>query len=194
MNPKPKPSLARRAFPALVLTSASGLLLSALDRPNSTVDASAGDASAASTVTVGTTTIVTTPSTTAAPATVATTATGADTTAASATTAVATTAVVTSTVPATPVCTTITGPSVSTKFGPVQVEASVAADGTICSVDAIVTPADDGKSVRINDRAVPVLNSSAMSAQSATFNGVSGATYTSNAYQHSLQAILDSVG
>ena len=163
------PSLARRALPALLLTGASGALLSALDRPGASVGATSGDATTA---------------TTTATATTAATAV--------ATTAVATTEVAT-TVPATPVCTTYDGPTVDTRWGPVQVEASVTADGQICSVDAFQTPSDHRKSVSINDRAVPVLDARAVDAQSTGFDGVSGATITSNAYKQSLQAILDGI-
>lgn len=205
-----RPSLARRALPALVLTGASGLLLSALDRPGGSADASTIDtagtadggvtvvsvvsAPAAAATTVPPTPVTTLPETTL-PAVVLPVPVDPATTAAP--TTVATT--VASTVPPAPVttaaatCTVLDGPTVSTKWGPVQVEAAVTADGQICTVDAIVTPSDHGKSVRINDRAVPVLNENAMAAQSTVFNGVSGATITSNAYKQSLQAILDSL-
>ena len=49
----------------------------------------------------------------------------------------------------------------------------------------------DGKSVRINERAVPQLNSEALTAQSAEVDTVSGATYTSNDYRRSLQSAID---
>ena len=171
MTPRPLPtrpraSLARRALPAIVLTSASGFLLTVLDHPSTTVDA--GDDST-STQTAGGVTVTPTP-----------------TTAESATTAPAT-------VPAAPTCSTYNGPTVTTKWGPVQVQAAVAADGTICWSDAPVTPDSKNKSVQINDRAVPVLNERAVSAQSTSFDGVSGATITANAYKQSLQAILDAV-
>ena len=52
-------------------------------------------------------------------------------------------------------------------------------------------PFSDEKSVRINDRAVPRLNSEAITAQSATVDTVSGATYTSVGYQQSLQSAID---
>lgn len=184
-TPPSSSSLARRALPALVITGASGLLLTALDRPISAGNAIAADESAVTAVTT-VTTATTAPSTTTA-TTTATSATTADTS-----TTVATT--VASTVPAAPACTTIDGATVSTRWGPVQVEASVTADGTICSIDAIVTPDDHDKSVRINDRAVPVLNEAALAAQGVDFDGVSGATITSNAYRQSLQSILDSLG
>lgn len=188
-TPPSSSSLARRALPALVITGASGLLLTALDRPISAGNAIAADESAVTAVTA-VTTATTAPSITTATTTAATTATT-DATADTSTT-VATT--VASTVPAAPVCTTIDGATVSTRWGPVQVEASVTADGTICSIDAIVTPDDHDKSVRINDRAVPVLNEAALAAQGVDFDGVSGATITSNAYRQSLQSILDSLG
>jgi uncharacterized protein with FMN-binding domain len=204
-SPSARPSLARRALPALVLTGASGLLLSALDRPGGSADASTIDTADGGVTQVSVVTPV--PSATTAPATVpetaAPTTTGpavvlpvpADT----ATTVPATVpptaapTTVASTVPPAPTCTVLDGPTVSTKWGPVQVEASITADGQLCTVDAIVTPSGHGKSVRINQRAVPVLDANAMAAQSTDFDGVSGATITSNAYKQSLQAIFDSV-
>ena len=53
------------------------------------------------------------------------------------------------------------------------------------------TPYRDGKSVRINERAVPELNSEALTAQSASVDTVSGATYTSTDYRRSLQSAID---
>jgi uncharacterized protein with FMN-binding domain len=210
MNPSssPKPSLARRALPALVLTGASGLLLTALDRPSSTVGASASDGVGTATGAVGAPTVISTPASnmpaaTAAPAaTNAPTATVADAPAATVAPAatiapaasVAPATTVASAVPAAPACTIVDGPTISTRYGPVQVEASVAPDGTICAVDAIQAPSRDGKSARISNYSVPILDQSAMAAQSARFNGVSGATYTSTGYRKSLQAILDSLG
>lgn len=204
MRPTPnRPSLARRALPALVLTGASGLLLSALDRPGGSADAASSTGSSTDAGVAPTVSVVNAPTTVSPVA--ATTVPAPETTApavvlpvdpgVTVAPTVAPTAppTVASTVPAAPVCTTLDGPTINTKWGPVQVEASITADGTICSVDAIVTPDSHGKSVRINQRAVPVLDANAMAAQSTTFQGVSGATITSNAYKQSLQAILDSV-
>lgn len=201
---RPRASLARRALPAIVLTSASGFLLTVLDHPSTTVDA--GDDST-SAQTAGGVTVTPTPTTaasaTTAPATTPTTGAPAaavpDSTGTVATETVPATvadtvpATVASTVPAAPTCSTYNGPTVTTKWGPVQVQAAVAADGTICWSDAPVTPDSKNKSVQINDRAVPVLNERAVSAQSTSFDGVSGATITANAYKQSLQAILDAV-
>ncbi|MFM2069812.1 MAG: hypothetical protein RLZZ623_75 [Actinomycetota bacterium] len=201
MNPSssPKPSLARRALPALVLTGASGLLLTALDRPSSTVGASASDGVGTATGAVGAPTVISTPASntpTAPAATNAPAATVADAPAATVAPAapVAPATTVASAVPPAPACTIVDGPTITTRYGPVQVEASVASDGTICAVDAIQAPSRDGKSARISNYSVPILDQSAMAAQSAKFNGVSGATYTSTGYRKSLQSILDGLG
>jgi uncharacterized protein with FMN-binding domain len=93
------------------------------------------------------------------------------------------------TAPADPV--TINGQSFPNKWGDVQVQATFDADGRLTAVDAVQVPFRDGKSVRINDRAVPRLNSEALSAQSASIDTVSGATYTSVGYQQSLQSAID---
>ena len=93
------------------------------------------------------------------------------------------------TVPADPI--TVNGQSFHNKWGDVQVQATFAADGTLTAVDAVQVPFRDGKSVRINDRAVPRLNTEALSAQSASIDTVSGATYTSVGYQQSLQSAID---
>ena len=86
------------------------------------------------------------------------------------------------------------GPTVDTRWGPVQVEAIVSSSGQICDVDAIQYPSDHRRSVAINRQALPILHTEVMKAQSANINGVSGATITSRGYVRSLQALLDSVG
>ena len=199
-TPAGRPSLARRALPAIVLTGASVTFLHALDRPAASAE-TAGDGGvvpSATPVGNGTPVTITLPTTLAPATTVAPVATaaplpGADapvTTAAPATTVPVTTAAPTAAV----VCTTYDGPGVWTKWGTVQVEASIAPDGTICTIDAIQTPNDRRKSVAINERAVPILNANALAAQSTNFDGVSGATVTSNGYKSSLQALLDGLG
>ena len=57
---------------------------------------------------------------------------------------------------ASPTCdtaTTITGDSVQTRWGPVQVQASVLADGSICRAEAVVYPDSDGEAMQINSYA-----------------------------------------
>ncbi len=85
----------------------------------------------------------------------------------------------------------VNGEAFSNRFGPVQVQATFAPDGSITSVDAVQTPYRDGQSVGINNYAVPRLNSEALTAQSANVNTISGATYTSNGYRQSLQSAID---
>ena len=87
--------------------------------------------------------------------------------------------------------TTLNGDVYTNRWGPVQVQVTFAGDGSLASVDAVQSPYVDGKSVRINDRAVPVLNREALSSQSAQVDTVSGATYTSQDYERSLQSAID---
>lgn len=88
---------------------------------------------------------------------------------------------------------TVTGPVVNMRWGPVQVQVTV--QGTkITDVKAIQLPNGDRRSSQISSRVEPVLRSQALAAQSASINGVSGATYTSVAYARSLQAAIDSAG
>jgi uncharacterized protein with FMN-binding domain len=89
--------------------------------------------------------------------------------------------------------TTVDGPVVDTRYGPVQVEVTVA-NGQLTAVTALQLPDEDRRSASISSRAEPILQSEALSAQSAAIDGVSGATYTSDGYEQSLQAALDSAG
>ncbi len=72
LSRRPRPSLARRALPAIVLTSASGFLLSALDHPSTVVDAGNQDAANTAGSAAGVSIIPSTPSAPATPATPAT--------------------------------------------------------------------------------------------------------------------------
>jgi uncharacterized protein with FMN-binding domain len=88
---------------------------------------------------------------------------------------------------------TIDGPVVNTRFGPVQVEITV--DGSqVTEVAALQLPDGDRRSAQISSRVEDTLASQALQAQSASIDGVSGATYTSEAYAESLQAALDAAG
>jgi uncharacterized protein with FMN-binding domain len=49
----------------------------------------------------------------------------------------------------------------------------------------------DSRSVNIDDQAIPQLRQEVLSAQSANIQGVSGATFTSQAYAASVQSALD---
>jgi uncharacterized protein with FMN-binding domain len=88
---------------------------------------------------------------------------------------------------------TFTGTAVQTRFGTVQV-AVIIQGGTISDVTTVQLSSRDGRSASINSRAVPVLRSEVLQAQSANVQNVSGATYTSTGYLTSLQAALDAAG
>ena len=87
---------------------------------------------------------------------------------------------------------TYTGPVIGNPYGDVQVQISVA-NGKITDVQALALPTG-GHSGRISNFVAPLLRSQALAAQSATIDGVSGATYTSEAYAQSLQGALDAAG
>ena len=86
-----------------------------------------------------------------------------------------------------------TGPAYNTYYGPVQVQVTVQ-NGRVVAVDVPVYPADRRASQRINGRALPMLESEVISAQSARVNIISGATLTSDAYLRSLNAALADAG
>lgn len=88
---------------------------------------------------------------------------------------------------------TFTGPSTQTEWGPMQVEITVTGS-EITDVQILQYPDGDGKSVQINNYALPVLIDETLSAQSADIQMVSGATVTSSGYITSLQAALDEAG
>lgn len=87
----------------------------------------------------------------------------------------------------------VTGTSVSTPFGPVQVRIKVKA-GRVTKATAITYPTGDHRSAQINAYAVPQLQQQAVAAQSASLDGVSGASWTTYAFQKSLQSALLKAG
>jgi uncharacterized protein with FMN-binding domain len=88
--------------------------------------------------------------------------------------------------------TSITGDAVNTRFGPVQVQITVA-NGKMTAVQAIVYPQENPRDQEINSYAIPQLNAEAAQAGSANIDMVSGATYTSDGYINSLQSALDRI-
>ncbi|MFJ9563084.1 FMN-binding protein [Streptomyces fuscichromogenes] len=88
---------------------------------------------------------------------------------------------------------TVTGDTVQTRWGPVQVKVTVK-NGRITDVTAVQYPSENPRDQQINSYAIPQLRSEALAAQSASIDTVSGATYTSEGYQQSLQSALDSAG
>jgi uncharacterized protein with FMN-binding domain len=85
---------------------------------------------------------------------------------------------------------TYTGDAVDTRFGPVQVQITVAS-GRITAVDVLQVPMSDRHDQMINSQAVPVYNDETVQAQSASIDVVSGATYTWEGYTQSLQSAID---
>jgi uncharacterized protein with FMN-binding domain len=85
---------------------------------------------------------------------------------------------------------TYDGDPVSTRYGNVQVQITVQG-GKITKADVLQVPWNDHRDQEINSYAVPVLNGEVVSAQSATIDMVSGATFTSEGYVQSLQSAID---
>ena len=85
----------------------------------------------------------------------------------------------------------VSGPAVDTKWGPVQINATIA-NGEVCEVHAVVWPDSESTSAAINATAIPKLDARA-SADGVEFDNVSGATFTSDGYRTSLQRLLDSL-
>ncbi len=84
---------------------------------------------------------------------------------------------------------TTTGPSVSTKYGPVQVSVT-RSDGKLTAVKATAYPSRSEEDKAINGEAIPKLEAEALRKQSADLSIVSGATFTSKAFAQSLQGAL----
>ena len=89
--------------------------------------------------------------------------------------------------------TTVTGAVAQTRWGPVQVEITVA-DGTITDVSVVEYPTENGRDREINEAALPVLVDETIDAESADLAMVSGATVTSEGDLESLQSALDQAG
>ncbi|CAM5634457.1 FMN-binding protein [Streptomyces griseorubiginosus] len=88
---------------------------------------------------------------------------------------------------------TVTGDTIQTRWGPVQVRVTIK-DGRLTEVTAVSYPSDNPRDQEINSYALPRLRTEALTAQSADIDTVSGATYTSEGYRQSLQSALDSAG
>jgi uncharacterized protein with FMN-binding domain len=83
---------------------------------------------------------------------------------------------------------TIKGAVSQTQFGPVQVQVTLKGQ-KIIAVKALQTP-QGGRSSWINQQAVPYLVEQTLAAQSASIQGVGGATYTTEGWITSLQSAL----
>lgn len=88
---------------------------------------------------------------------------------------------------------TVTGPSVDTRWGPVQVQVTISG-GKVTAITVPVYPDGNRRDQEINARALPILVREALDAQKADVDMVSGATVTSEGYVESLQGALDQAG
>lgn len=82
-----------------------------------------------------------------------------------------------------------TGDVVDVFYGNVQIQASIQ-NGKISDAKFLQSPSDRRTSIEINSQAMPMLQSQAIQAQSATVDGVSGATATSQGFIASLGSAL----
>ena len=82
------------------------------------------------------------------------------------------------------------GEAVSFQYGELQVKVSEHA-GRITNVSIVGFDISDSHSQSIDEYAVPRLRQEVISAQSAHIDGVSGGSYTSQAYEQSVQSALD---
>ncbi|MFI1801967.1 FMN-binding protein [Streptomyces sp. NPDC020379] len=86
-----------------------------------------------------------------------------------------------------------TGAVIDTRYGPVQVEATLT-QGRLTAVRVLQAPSGRGRDQEIAAYALPRLTQEALGAQSAGIDAVSGASYTSEGYIQSLQSALDKAG
>lgn len=86
-----------------------------------------------------------------------------------------------------------TGSDVTFQYGDIEARVTFK-DDKITAVDFPVDSAPDPRSQEINDAALPILTQELLSAQSLHIDGVSGATYTSNAFAETVQAALSKAG
>jgi uncharacterized protein with FMN-binding domain len=81
------------------------------------------------------------------------------------------------------------GPAADAYWGLIKVRATISG-GQLVTVDILQYPSDRQTSRSINRRALPVLKTEVIQAQSARVDIVSGATLTSQAYRRSLAGAL----
>jgi len=88
---------------------------------------------------------------------------------------------------------TVVGTPVSDQYGSLQVKLTIKA-WRISKVGFTTFVANDGHSAGIDQSAAPILIQETIAAQSAHIQGVSGATYTTDIYEQSLQSAIDKAG
>lgn len=82
-----------------------------------------------------------------------------------------------------------TGPVVDVYYGNVEIEATIK-NGNLADIRFLQHPVDADNSIKIYNRASPILKSEAISSQSGSVDAVSGATQTSKGFIKSLTGAL----
>jgi len=190
MTDQHKPSLLRQVAPAAILTAAGVAFVSMLDNPTGTNTVSLDNAAAEDQATpVAPTTVTPTTVTPTSEVEQVTT-----TLAPLPTTTVAPAPTDAPVVESTGACDgdLVTSPTALFRWGGIQLQVHFTRTNAICEVEVLQYPNDRSKSIAINERALPVYNSEAVSANSARISAVSGATDSWEAYTAALQAVIDS--
>ena len=82
------------------------------------------------------------------------------------------------------------GSDIQYQYGDIELKVTMTA-GKITDVSVVREDITDPHSQQIDQYALPQLRTEALQAQSASIDGVSGASYTSAAYEQSLQSAID---
>ncbi|MGA2124349.1 MAG: FMN-binding protein [Acidimicrobiales bacterium] len=85
---------------------------------------------------------------------------------------------------------TVIGTAVNYSYGTLAVSVTGSASHISNVSIASISDGGDSRSQSIDEYAIPLLESQALSAQSANIQGVSGASYTSAGFEQSLQSAL----
>jgi uncharacterized protein with FMN-binding domain len=85
---------------------------------------------------------------------------------------------------------TVVGAAVNYNYGTLAVSVTGSASHVTNVSIASISDGGDSRSQSIDQYAIPILESQALSAQSANIQGVSGASYTSAGFEQSLQSAL----
>jgi uncharacterized protein with FMN-binding domain len=89
---------------------------------------------------------------------------------------------------------TAVGPSVNYNYGVLSVRVTVSGKKITKVGIASLDDGGDPRSQSIDQQSIPILEQEVMQAQSASIQGVSGASYTSAGFVQSLQSALHSLG
>jgi uncharacterized protein with FMN-binding domain len=87
-----------------------------------------------------------------------------------------------------------TGPQVNYSYGILSVKVTVSGKKIVSVGIASLDDGGDQRSQYIDQQSIPMLEQETLQAQSANIQGVSGASYTSQGFQQSLQSALQSLG